>query len=69
MTQYGEFGCIHWHNYAFKFSHFLYNHNDIVSVEGGSIVLYIECLGGMFPREKLKNVAQFDEFYSDIILS
>ena len=33
MTQYGEFGCIHWHNYAFKISHFLYKHNDIVSVE------------------------------------
>ena len=32
MTQYGEFGCIHWHNYAFKISHFLYKHNDIVSV-------------------------------------
>ena len=32
--------------------HFLYIHNDIVSVEGGSIVLYIECLGGiMFLRE------------------
>ena len=28
-----------------------YIHNDIVSVEGGSIVLYIECLRGMFLRE------------------
>ena len=26
----------------------LYKHNDIVSVEGSSIVLYIECLGDMF---------------------
>ena len=51
MTQYGEFGGIHCHNYAFKISHFLYKHNDIVSVEGSSIVLYIECLGGMFVRE------------------
>ena len=51
MTQYGEFGCINWHNYAFKISHFLYKHNDIVSVEGGSISLYIKCLGGMFLRE------------------
>ena len=33
MTQYGEFGCIHWHNCAFKISHFLYKHKDIVSVE------------------------------------
>ena len=52
MTQYGEFGCIHCHNYALKISHFsLYKHNDIVSVEGSSNVLYIECLGGMFFRE------------------
>ena len=39
------------YNYAFKVSHFLYKHNDIVSEEGSSIVLYIECLGGMFFRE------------------
>ena len=51
MTQYGEFGCIFLHNYAFKISHFLYKHNYIVSVEGSSIVLHIECLGGMFLRE------------------
>ena len=42
------------HNYVFKISHFLYKHNDIVSVTGGSIVLYIECLGGiMFLRENI----------------
>ena len=63
MTQYGELGCILWHNYAFKISHFLYEHTYIVSVEGSSIVLYIECLGGMFPREIFKKVAQFDESY------
>ena len=51
MTQYGEFGCIFLHNYAFKTSHFLYKHNYIVSVEGSSIVLHIECLGGMFLQE------------------
>ena len=51
MTQYGEFGCIFLHNYAFKTSHFLYKHKYIVSVEGSSIVLHIECLGGMFLRE------------------
>ena len=53
MTQYGEFGCIFSHNYAFKISHFLhvYIHNYIVSVEGSSIVLHIECLGGMFLQE------------------
>ena len=51
MTQYGEFGYIHCHNYAFKICHFLYKHNDIVSVEGSSMVLYIECLEGMFFRE------------------
>ena len=39
------------HNYAFKISHFLYKHNDIVSVEGSSMVLYIECLEYMFFRE------------------
>ena len=66
MTQYGELGCIFWHNYAyaFKISHFLYKHTYIVSVEGSSIVLYIECLGplgGMFLREIFKKVAQFDE--------
>ena len=47
MTQYGEFGCIFLHNYAFKISHFLYKHNYIVNVEGSSIVLHIECLGGI----------------------
>ena len=53
MTQFGEFGCIFSHNYAFKISHFLhvYKHNYIVSVESSSIVLHIECLGGMFLRE------------------
>ena len=51
MTQYDEFGCILLHNYAFKISHFLYKHNYIVSVEGSSIVLLIECLWGMFLRE------------------
>ena len=71
MTQYGEFGCIHWHNYAFKISHFLYKHNDIVRVEGSSIVLYIECLGA-FSFEKIfkkwHNLMSFS-VYSDIILS
>ena len=43
-------------------SHFLYKHNDIVSVEGGSIILYFECLGRMFLRENYSKVAQFDEF-------
>ena len=69
---YGEFGCIHWHNYGFKISHFLYKHNDIVSVEGGSIVLYIECIGGICSFEKffkkLHNLMSFS-VYSDIILS
>ena len=51
MTQYGEFGCIFLHKKKKKNSHFLYKHNDIVSVEGSSIVLHIECLGGMFLRE------------------
>ena len=51
MTQYDEFGCILLYNYAFKISHFLYKHNYIVSVEGSSIVLLIECLWGMFLRE------------------
>ena len=51
MTQYGEFGCIFLHNYAFKISHFLYKHNYIISVEGSSIVLHIECLGGIFIQE------------------
>ena len=40
-------------SYAFKMYHFLYKHNDIVSVDGSSIVLYIECLGGMFLGENL----------------
>ena len=48
MTQYSEFGCIFLHNYAFKISHFLYKPNYIVDVESSSIVLHIECLGGMF---------------------
>ena len=65
MTQYGDLGCMFWHNlYDFKISHFLYKHNAcIVSVKGRSIILYIECLGGMFLREILykKRVAQFDE--------
>ena len=62
MTQHGAFGCILLHNYAFKISHFLYKHNYIVNVEGSSIVLHIECLGGMFLRENFQKVAQFDEF-------
>ena len=41
MGQYGEFGCIFLHNYAFKIFHFLYKHNYIVSVDGSSIVLHI----------------------------
>ena len=61
--QYGKFGSRFWHNYAFKISHYLYKHNyDIASVEDSSIVLYIECLGGMFLRENLYKVAQFDDF-------
>ena len=51
MSKYGEFGCIFFHNYAFKISHFLYKHNYIERVEGSSIVLHIECLGGMFIQE------------------
>ena len=51
MGQYDEFGCMFLHNYAFKIFHFLYKHNYIVSVDGSSIVLHIECLGEMFPRE------------------
>ena len=53
MTQYGEFRFIFLHNYAFKISHFLYKRNYIVSVEGSSIVLHIECLGGIFLRENV----------------
>ena len=72
MTQYGEFGCIHLHNYAFKISHFLYKHNDIVSVKGVSIVLYIECLGGIYLFEKKikkwHNLMSFS-VYSDIIFT
>ena len=66
MTQYGEFGCIFLHNYAFKIFHFLYEykHNYIVSSEGtcSSIILHIECLSGMFLPENFEKVAQFDEF-------
>ena len=62
MTQYSEFGCIFLHIYASKISHFLYKPNYIVNVEGSSIVLHIECLGGMFHREIFQKVAQFDEF-------
>ena len=36
--------------------------NDIMSVEGSSIVRFIECVGGMFLQEKYKKVAQFNEF-------
>ena len=72
MSQYGEFGCIFLHNYAFKISHFLYKHNYIVSVEGSSIVLHIECLGSICFSEKFfknwHNLMSFSE-YSDIILS
>ena len=55
MTQYGEFGCIFSHNYAFEISHFLhvYKHNYIVSEEGSSIVLHIECLGGHVPSRNV----------------
>ena len=72
MTQYGEFRCIFLHNYAFKISHFLYKHAYIVSVEGSSIVLHIECLGSICFSEKIfktwHNLMSFSE-YSDIILS
>ena len=72
ITQYGEFGCIFLHSYAFKISHFLYKHNYIVSVEGSSIVMYIESLGSRCSSEKIfkkwHNVRSFSE-YSDIILS
>ena len=71
MTQYGEFGCIFLHNYAFKISHFLYKRKYIVSVEGSSIVLHIECLGECFFDnffKKWHNLMSFSE-YSDIILS
>ena len=64
MTQYGEFGCILLclYNYAFKIFHFLYKHNDIVSVEGSLIILYIECMfrGHVLLRICLR-VEQFDE--------
>ena len=68
MTQYGEFGCIHCHNYAFKISHFLYKHNDIVSVEGSSIVLCIECLGACSFENIFKKWHNLMSFtvYSDI---
>ena len=75
MTQYGEFGCIFLHNYAFKISHFLYKHNIIlllVSMEGSWIVLHIECLGNICSSEKIfkkwHNLMSFSE-YSDLILS
>ena len=45
-----------------KFLLSYYKHDYIVSVEGSSIVLYIECLGGMFLRKFFQNVAQVDEF-------
>ena len=35
-------------HFSFLISHFLYKHNDIITVEGGSIVLYIECLGDIY---------------------
>ena len=64
-TQYGGFGLYMYTYiiYAFKISHFLYEHNYIVSVEGSSIVLLIECLWGMFRREFFLKVAQSDDFY------
>ena len=71
MTQYGQLGCIFLHNYAFKISHFLYKRKYIVSVEGSSIVLHIECLGECsFDKffKKWHNLMSFSE-YSDIILS
>ena len=58
-------------NYVFKISHFLYKHNYIVSMEGSSMVLHIECLGDMFLLEIFKkwhNLMSFSE-YSDKILS
>ena len=51
MTQYCELDIYFDIIMPKKNSHFLYKHNDIVSVEGSSIVLYVECLGGMFIRE------------------
>ena len=72
MTQYGEFGCIFLHNYAFKISHILYKHNYIVSVEGSSIVLHIECLRGICSFKKIfrkwHNLMRFSK-YSEMILS
>ena len=48
--QYDEFGCIKLLIDIIMpiISHFLYKHNDIVSVEGSSIVMYIACFGSMF---------------------
>ena len=55
MTQYAcELGCIFYHNYTFKVSHFLYKPYDIVNVEGSSIVLYVESLGVCSSRKILK---------------
>ena len=70
MTQNGEFGCKFLHNYGFKISHFLYKHNYIVSVEGSSIVLHIECLGASSFKKifrKWHNLMSFSE-YSEMIL-
>ena len=73
MTQYGEFGCIFSHNYAFKFLiSYMYINIIILSVEGSSIVLHIECLGGACSFEiffkKWHSFMSFSE-YSDINLS
>ena len=53
MTQYGEFGTLDVYSDIIMPLNFLIfcKHNYIVSVGGSSIVLYIECLGGMFLRE------------------
>ena len=55
--------------YAFKISHFLYKHNDFVSMECSSTVLYMECLGCICSFEIfLHNLMSFS-VYSAIILS
>ena len=72
ITQYTKFGCIFLHNYAFKISHFLYKLNNILNVEGSSIVLNIDCFQGACSFEKFykkwHNLMSFSE-YSDIISS
>ena len=72
MMQYGELGYIVYIDIVMSLNFsFLYKHNDIVSVEGASIVLYIECLGACsFEKffKKWQNLMSFS-VYSDIILS